>query len=62
MLSESDDDFETLRNKVTSPNGVTFEALEVFKVDQLGETFDRAFEKNFSRSLELREEALKMNL
>lgn len=60
MLMQSEDDFETLRNKVTSPNGVTYEALETFKKNGLGDIFNQAFEKNFRRSLELREEALKM--
>ncbi len=53
MLSQSDD-AETLRNNVTSKNGVTYEALESFKESNLEEIFNRAIERAYQRTLELK--------
>lgn len=60
MLSNSEDSFEVLRNKVTSPKGVTYEALETFKNHGLEGIFEKAFDNNIKRSLELRQEALRI--
>lgn len=60
MMDKSELDIEALRNNVTSPGGVTFEALKTFKEGHLAEIFNLAFQNNFSRSLELREEAIKI--
>ncbi len=60
LMENEDQDFETLRNKVTSKKGVTYEALETFKRgDWQGMTLS-ALENNFQRSLELRKIALKL--
>lgn len=53
LLKESDEDAETLRNNVTSKNGVTYEALEVFKKNNLEEIFGHALDAAFKRSKEL---------
>lgn len=48
------DDAQTLRNNVTSKNGVTFEALESLKESKLEEIFNKAMERAFQRTLELK--------
>ncbi|EPZ50961.1 putative pyrroline-5-carboxylate reductase [Bacteriovorax sp. BAL6_X] len=53
MLSENSD-AETLRNNVTSKNGVTYEALESFKESGMEEMFNRAIERAYQRTLELK--------
>lgn len=61
LMEEATEDFEELRNKVTSKKGVTYEALETFKRANWEELTLSALENNFKRSLELREEALKLD-
>lgn len=53
LLLESEDDAETLRNKVTSKGGVTFEALETLKEYKLEEAFKTALDRAKNRSIEL---------
>jgi pyrroline-5-carboxylate reductase len=53
MMDQSKENLETLRNKVTSPNGVTHEALEVFKNEKIGNIFNQALESNYQRAKEL---------
>ncbi len=60
LMTDSPLDFETLRNNVTSKKGVTYEALESFKADKWEELTHRGLQKNLMRSLELRENALKL--
>lgn len=55
MLVTSEDNAETLRNKVTSKKGVTYEALEVLKEYQLEKAFNVALDKATQRSIELGE-------
>tara|TARA_R110002072_G_scaffold276051_2_gene437670 strand:+ start:6217 stop:7005 length:789 start_codon:yes stop_codon:yes gene_type:complete len=57
MLSEDSDDFETLRNKVTSKKGVTYEALEEFKKSNLEQLTKNALDRAYERVLELGEES-----
>jgi pyrroline-5-carboxylate reductase len=52
-LMQSPTSFEELRTQVTSKKGVTYEALEVLKEEKLQETFKRAFEAAYKRTLEL---------
>ncbi len=56
LLLESEDDAETLRNKVTSKNGVTYEALETLKEKDLESLFTLALERAKKRSIELGKE------
>ena len=53
LLKNSPDDAETLRNKVTSKGGVTFEALETLKEYKLEEAFKTALDRAKKRSIEL---------
>jgi pyrroline-5-carboxylate reductase len=53
LMVESEDDPETLRNKVTSKKGVTYEALEVFKIENTEEIFGKALDAAYKRSIEL---------
>lgn len=50
---ESSDSSEELRNKVTSKNGVTYEALEVFKKSNFEKIVDTALDAAYNRSVEL---------
>ncbi|WP_417336501.1 pyrroline-5-carboxylate reductase [Halobacteriovorax marinus] len=50
---ESSDSSEELRNKVTSKNGVTYEALEVFKGEGLEKIVDMAIDAAYNRAVEL---------
>ena len=50
---DSDDSSETLREKVTSKNGVTYEALEVFKKHDFKNMVDNALDAAYNRSIEL---------
>lgn len=45
-----------LRRRVTSPNGTTERAIQVFEEEDLGGTVRRAMEANVARSLEMAEE------
>jgi pyrroline-5-carboxylate reductase len=45
--------FEELREQVTSKKGVTYEALEVLKENNLQEIFSKAFMAAYNRTLEL---------
>lgn len=45
--------FEELRNQVTSKKGVTYEALEVLKKNDLQEIFSNAFLAAFNKTIEL---------
>jgi len=53
LMVESEDNPETLRNKVTSKKGVTYEALEVFKEANIEKIFDHALDAAYTRSVEL---------
>ncbi len=53
LMVDSEDDPETLRNKVTSNKGVTYEALKVFKNENIENIFDRALDAAYNRTLEL---------
>lgn len=52
-LMKSEKSFEELRLQVTSKKGVTFEALEVLKNEDLQGLFRQAFEAAYKRTLEL---------
>lgn len=54
MLVKSDDSFETLRNNVTSKNGVTYEALKVFEENKLQNISNIAIDAAYKRVLELK--------
>lgn len=54
-LMKSEKSFEELRLQVTSKKGVTFEALEVLKNEDLQGLFRQAFEAAYKRTLELSE-------
>ena len=54
---ESEDSSETLRNKVTSKNGVTYEALEKFKELKFENMIDQALNCAYNRSKELSKES-----
>lgn len=54
MESEEKEDFETLRENVTSKKGMTFEALETFKREKIEETFHRALDAAYDRAQELK--------
>lgn len=53
LLVESKDSAETLRNKVTSKGGVTYEALKVFQDNGLGKITHLAIEAALKRNQEL---------
>ncbi len=53
LMERSQDSLEQLRNNVTSKGGVTFEALESFRRDQMADIFNRAFKNAHRRTLEL---------
>ena len=53
LMEQSNDSFDQLKEKVTSPQGITFEALEEFKRLNLESLFKRAMEKAQKRALEL---------
>ncbi len=57
MLSNDSDDFETLRNKVTSKKGVTYEALEQFKEEGLEDITGKALDRAYNRVVELGRES-----
>lgn len=52
-LMKSDSSFEELRTQVTSKKGVTYEALEVLKKNNLQEIFGEAFLAAYKRTIEL---------
>jgi pyrroline-5-carboxylate reductase len=45
--------FEELRNQVTSKKGVTFEALEILRKNNLQDIFSQAFTAAYNRTIEL---------
>lgn len=51
--SNVDTSFEELRTQVTSKKGVTYEALEVLKNNNLQDVFSKAFEAAYKRTIEL---------
>lgn len=53
MLTQNTD-AEALRNNVTSKNGVTYEALESLKESGLESIFNKAIERAYKRTLELK--------
>lgn len=57
MLTQDSDDFETLRNKVTSKKGVTYEALEQFKEEGLEDITSKALNRAYNRVVELGRES-----
>lgn len=54
-LMKSEKSFEELRLQVTSKKGVTYEALEVLKNEDLQDLFRKAFEAAYKRTLSLSE-------
>ena len=54
---ESSESSETLRNNVTSKNGVTYEALEKFKELNFENMIDQALDCAYNRSIELSKES-----
>ncbi len=56
MLTESGQSSEELRQAVTSPNGTTFAALEVFRQAELGEIISRAAQACADRAEEMERE------
>lgn len=54
---ESNESSETLRNNVTSKNGVTYEALEKFKELKFENMIDQALDCAYNRSIELSKES-----
>lgn len=54
MLVTSKDSFEELRNNVTSKNGVTYEALKVFKDESLQDISNKAIDMALKRVKELK--------
>lgn len=57
LLLESSDSAETLRKKVTSPNGTTEAAINSFMANKTGEMIDQAVKAAIKRSKELAGEA-----
>lgn len=53
LMVESDDSPEALRNKVTSKEGVTYEALKVFEDNNINKIFSDALDAAYKRSKEL---------
>ena len=53
LVKQSSDSPKTLREKVTSPGGVTERALEVFEEEELKAIIQRAIEEATRRSIEL---------
>ncbi len=53
-LLEKDLDAKKLKDQVTSKKGVTFEALEVLKKNEIGKTLQEAIDAAYQRSVELR--------
>ena len=53
MMKKREDDFEQLRNQVTSKGGVTHEALKVFEEANFAEITKNALAANYQRSKEL---------
>jgi pyrroline-5-carboxylate reductase len=60
MMAANKEDLVSLRDKVTSKKGVTLAALESLKEGQFESLVQKALEKNISRSVELRTEALRV--
>jgi pyrroline-5-carboxylate reductase len=58
MMSDGPDGFEEMRQKVTSKNGVTFEALKIFEAQGLEKITAQAIEANIKRSSQLKAQAL----
>ena len=56
MILDDSDSSEELRNKVTSKGGVTFEALKVFKDNNIQDIFNKAIDNALSRNNELKGE------
>lgn len=56
MALESHQDFETLRQNVTSPNGTTEKAIQSFLADGLPETITKAMQAAQQRAVELANE------
>ena len=59
MLLQSGESAETLRNKVTSKKGVTYEALKVFENQNLENIIKEALARSYNRVLELKLESEK---
>lgn len=53
LMTESGEEASTLREKVTSPNGTTYAALESFKANNFKEIVSRALDAACKRSKEL---------
>lgn len=53
LLARSEDSPETLRDRVTSPKGTTFAALESFKANNFRGIIQQAIDANIARSIEL---------
>ena len=53
MMKKREDEFETLREQVTSKGGVTYEALKVFQQAGLSDITKSALKANYLRSQEL---------
>lgn len=53
MMTKREDDFESLREQVTSKGGVTYEALKVFQQAGLSDMIKSALKANYDRSQEL---------
>jgi pyrroline-5-carboxylate reductase len=53
LAKQSTDSPKTLREKVTSPGGVTERALEVFEEEKLKTTIQKAMQEATKRSIEL---------
>lgn len=58
MSAESALDLDELISKVTSKGGVTIEAVNSYKKDNLGEVTSRALDAAFSRSVEMTKDSL----
>ncbi|MEN9693529.1 MAG: hypothetical protein RLZZ330_1173 [Actinomycetota bacterium] len=56
LLRESDDSAETLRKKVTSPNGTTAQAIARFEAAELQRVFFEAMKASHDRSIEMSKE------
>ncbi len=56
LLLESSEDAETLRKNVTSPQGVTYEALKVFENRGMQDIIGQAMDNAYSRAVELSKE------
>lgn len=56
MALESSEDCASLRQKVTSPNGTTEQAIKSFQADHLEQIVERAMQASFQRAQELADE------